>query len=132
MRFDARDHFKYDDEGNAIEIFPPLSKENNGDLFEIITEYGCRVTGRISFTSYGHECSYCPFKSYLVCKYLPCSRSIGFTPADSFLNSSNDMISKGDIRRNVCNSDVCMYYTDNCRRFELDSEGICLFKIIIS
>lgn len=130
MRFDARDYSKYDDEGRVIETFPPLSKENNGDLFDLITKYGHRVTGRISFTSYGHECSYCPFKGYLVCKYLPCSRSIGFTPA--FSSSSNDMISKEDIRMKVCNSDVCMYYTDNCRRFELDSEGICLFKIIIS
>lgn len=101
-----------------------------GDILEYKCSDGSIIKGVATKDS---GCEECPFKESMSCFTLPCNDKIKFrniTKEDEIKIIKSKTIKLEDIIGRVCNSDVCIYYSNECVQGHSSNKS-CLINIII-
>ena len=125
MIFDEETNELYEDCTTSciISMIEAVSSMSVGDVLEYKCKDGNIIKGIV--TARG-DCKSCP-------SLLPCNSKIKFryvTEEDEIKIIKSKMISMENIIGRVCNSDVCIYYSNECVQGHSSNKS-CLINIII-
>lgn len=132
MIFDEETNELYEDCTTSciISMIEAVSSMSVGDVLEYKCKDGNIIKGIV--TARG-DCKSCPFIGFHSCSLLPCNSKIKFryvTEEDEIKIIKSKMISMENIIGRVCNSDVCIYYSNECVQGHSSNKS-CLISIII-
>lgn len=132
MIFDEKTNELYEDYTAlcTISISEAISNMLVGDVLEYKCKDGNIIKGIVTTSG---NCEDCPFRELSSCYSLPCNSIIRFryvTEEDKIKIIKSKTIKLEDIIGRVCNSDVCIYYSNECEGHHLSSKS-CLINIII-
>lgn len=132
MIFDEETNELYEDctTSCSLSILEVTSSMLVGDVLEYKRKDGNIIKGIVTASG---DCKSCPFIGFHSCFALPCNNKIKFrniTKEDEIKIMKSKTIKLEDIIGRVCNSDVCIYYSNECIQ-SYSSNKSCLINIII-
>lgn len=107
-----------------------------GDNIAVIGDYGNKIYSIVTKANVYGECSdSCPYVNLGICHMMPCDNLTIFKAVSEEYQVTDDTkFTLKSIKGKVCNLDICMYYEENCRRYEMEewtNSNFCLLRRII-